>query len=133
MGPGSGSLGFQGCQNSAHSSGRETGLVVTIIGEFHYFPLPARLLPVSYLTSVGESMRLPSWPGYHRHDLRCSPDSRKVPQTTPGSLHDFYRPHQGLRLFSQGRSLEDSEEYWMSRQVRQHCEILPRWHDGMYP
>jgi len=27
-------------------------------------------------------MRLQSWPGYHRHDLRCTPDSRKVPQTT---------------------------------------------------
>ena len=76
MGPGSGSSGFQGYQDSAHSSGRETGLVVnvTIIGEFHYFPLPARLLPVSYLTdyrytfsttgnSVGESMRLPELAG----------------------------------------------------------------------
>ena len=78
-------------------------------------------------------MRLPSWPGYHRHDLRCTPDSRKVPQTTPGSLHDFYRPNLGLWLFSQVRSLEDFEEYWMSRQGCQHCEILPRWLDGMCP
>ena len=113
---------------------------MTIIGEFHYFPLPARLLPMSYLTdyrhtssaienSVRKSTLLLSWSGYHRHDLCCASDPRKVPQTSPGSLHDYYRPN--LRLCSQGRSLEGSEEDWMSGQVRQHCEILPRWHDGM--
>ena len=91
------------------------------------------LRPAQRGYSARESMRLPSWPGYHRHNLRCTSDSREVPQTTPGSLHDFYRPNQGLRLCSQGRSLEGSEEYWMSRQVRQHCEILPRWNDGMCP
>ena len=81
--------------------------------------------------SARESMRLPSWPGYYRHDLCCSSDSRKVSWTTPGSLHDFHRPNQGLRLCSQGWSLEGSEEDWMPGQVRQHCEILPRWHDRM--
>ena len=30
--------------------GKQLGLVVTIIREFQYFPFPARLLPVSYLT-----------------------------------------------------------------------------------
>ena len=90
-------------------------------------------VPAQRGSSARESMRLPSWPGYYRHDLCCASDSRKVSWTTPGSLHDFHRPNQGLRLCSQGRSLEGSEEDWMPGQVRQHCEIFPRWHDGMCP
>ena len=148
MGPGSGSSGFQGCQDSAHiqAEGKQ-GLMLTIFGEFQHSPISiagkiiARVVlnRLSLLVQHNgvilprESMRLSSWSGYHRHNLRCTSDSREVPQTTSGSLHDFYRPNQGLRLCSQGRSPEGSEEYWMSRQVRQHCEILPRWHDGMFP
>ena len=53
----------------------------------------------------------------------------KVSWTTQGSLYDFHRPNQGLRLCSQGRSLEGSEEDWMPGQVRQHC--VRSFHDGM--